>query len=159
MATTTSTAMRARHALLCTTRTSIVTLGLVLATVATAQAKDLCVILPSFEGGALEIVGKRFTVPRKGQCKPFNGFIAQGLGVVSGPPVSGAGCTSADGMTFQLHMTAQLVETLFSMQCGFGAAALEGGCSGILVAAPGEEEVEGFTGMSASAAPCTVDVP
>jgi len=61
-------------------------------------AKDFCI---SFPGLPNQIVGRGFTVPGKGQCKPFTGFYTPG----GNAPVAGTGCTSTDGSVFSLTLT------------------------------------------------------
>lgn len=70
------------------------------ATASAAQAADLCVDYLG-SGGVRTIVGKRFKVPKSGQCTVLQGFSSYqgGMRTVSGPV-----CASTDGthMTFGL---------------------------------------------------------
>ena len=71
-----------------------------------AQAKDLCIVT-SVYGGTL--VGPGFTIPGKGKCKPFAGFI-------SNEPFSGAVCTSSDATLVHFTLNdAYLTTTVLDM--------------------------------------------
>lgn len=61
-----------------------------------SQAKDYCIGFTGFPGS--EFVGRGFTIPGKGQCKPFTGFFT----AVKNAPAAGTGCTSTDGSNFSL---------------------------------------------------------
>jgi hypothetical protein len=63
---------------------------------ALSSATDYCITFPV---SGFVVVGRGFAVPAKGQCKPWNGFSAQG-GINS--PSTGVGCTSSDGSHFNL---------------------------------------------------------
>ncbi len=63
-----------------------------------ADAKDYCLRL----NGVADLVGKNFSLPAKGKCKPFNGF-AQGE-FTSAPFFSGDVCTSSDGSTAHFNL-------------------------------------------------------
>jgi hypothetical protein len=78
-------------------RMFIIALGLVCASVASAQA-DLCFV---YSGGGGTVVGDRFTLPLTNQCKPFNGF-ELGAGSTAGA-ITGTGCTASNGGQFLLH--------------------------------------------------------
>jgi hypothetical protein len=136
---------------------SVLALGLVLATVATAQAADLCLSIPNFFGQA-PLVGKKFRVPPKNQCKPFNGFTQGGFSSF----VAGMGCTSADGFAFHLSFTAHNTASgdTLTGYCGFILPGLgAGSCVGTeAIAAPLDNELFA-TSSSASGQPCTVNVP
>ena len=61
-----------------------------------SMAKDFCISFTAFPSS--QFVGRGFTIPGKGQCKPFNGFFVPGKNT----PLSGTGCTSTDGSDFSL---------------------------------------------------------
>jgi len=140
-----------------TTRAPILALGLVLATTATAQARDLCLTLDSILGSSI-VVGKGFAAPGKNRCKPFNGFTSTTNNFYV---VAGTGCTSADGFTLNLHFTAQRASGGVSVSaiCGFNAPTGNGGCSGWIANPGSQPELLEYAGRTATVQPCTVDVP
>jgi len=139
-----------------TTRMVALALGLVLATVTTAPAIDLCLSIPNFFG-TNTLVGKKFRVPPRNQCKSFHGF-------TQAPPfvlVAGTGCTSANGFSFYLHFTTHSASTGEDLiaSCSFNASTMNGGCSST-VTIPSLSDNELFPETSsASGQPCTVNVP
>jgi hypothetical protein len=138
-------------------RTPILALGLVLATVATAPAKDLCLSIPNFFGQA-PLVGKGFQVPPKNKCKPFNGFTQGSFSSF----VAGAGCTSADGFAFHLSFTAHNTVSgdTITGYCGFILPGLgAGSCVGTEAIAALLADELFSTSSAASGQPCTVNVP
>jgi hypothetical protein len=65
-----------------------------------ASGADYCI---SFGPSSTEqFVGKKFKVPKPGQCKPWNGFLVTSFSNVS--ISTGTGCTSSDGTTFRLNL-------------------------------------------------------
>jgi hypothetical protein len=148
---------RAKLPLLRKGRTSILALGLVLAFVAAAQAKDLCLSIPNFFGQA-PLVGKGFQVPPKNKCKPFNGFTQGSFSSF----VAGTGCTSADGFAFHLAFTAHNTASgdTLTGYCGFILPGLgAGSCVGTeAIAALLADELFSTT-SSASGQSCIVNVP
>lgn len=76
-------------------RLLMVALGLVCVSATSAPALDLCFEYST--GG--RSVGKKFKIPPKNQCKPFNGFEDRDYGGL----LTGTGCTSATGEVFLLH--------------------------------------------------------
>jgi hypothetical protein len=136
-------------------------LGLVFATVATAQAKDLCINIPNFFGPNAPLVGKKFRVPPKNQCKPFNGFTPSSVPFF----VVGTGCMSPDGFTFYLAFTghsgqgASAVVNTVTGACGFNAPTMNGGC--VLTSTVADypaDELFSFS-FTATGQTCTVNVP
>jgi hypothetical protein len=141
---------------------SIVVLGLVLATGATAQA-DLCLNIADIFGVPVSLVGKKFKVPPKNQCKPFNGFTTGGFSTF----VVGTGCTSADGFAFHLAFTAHnpsaessFLPSTVTGYCGFILPGLgAGSCRGTeAFANKADDELFGWSSF-ASGQSCTVNVP
>lgn len=65
-----------------------------------AQAKDYCLFDQTVPDYIL--VGRGFTIPAKGKCKPWTGFNAQGG---QNSPTAGTGCTSSDGSHLNLTLT------------------------------------------------------
>jgi len=64
------------------------------------QAASFCI--KGFPNPSWLLVGKGFTVPAKGVCKPWTGFNpANG----SNDPTNGVGCTSSDGSNLSLNVT------------------------------------------------------
>ena len=72
---------------------------------AVVAAKDLCIQNNIFGGGA-PIVGKGFTLPGKGKCKPFVGFIGS-----SG--ATGSACTSTSGNVTHFTIYDNAVEVVW----------------------------------------------
>lgn len=147
----------ATPSLLRTRRTLILALGFVFATVATTRASDLCLNIPSFFG-QIPLVGKKFRVPPKNQCKPFNGFTRGGFSSF----VVGTGCTSADGFALHLSFTVHNTSSgdTITGYCGFILPGLgAGSCKGTATFA-NEANDELFSWSSAaSGQSCTVNVP
>lgn len=144
-------------------RPPIAALGLVLATVVTAQAKDLCINIASIFGVSVSLVGKGFQVPPKNRCKPFTGFTPGGFSTF----VVGTGCTSADGFAFHLSFTAHntSAETFFlpstiTGYCGLILPGLgAGSCRGTGTFADEPSDELFSWSSSASGQSCTVNVP
>jgi len=134
-------------------RSIVFALGLLIVTTSVAQATDLCVVT----NGALTFVGKKFTIPPKNQCKPFNGFSTD-----SEYFSSGMGCTSADGKFLHLQFTATLTEApavTLTWFCGIPLPSLSGGsCVGNELVVPNTVGGNVASGL-ASASRCTVNVP
>ncbi len=105
-------------------------------------AKDFCV---SFTGFSNQIVGRGFTVPGKGQCKPFTGFYVPG----GNSPVVGSGCTSTDGSIFSLTLTASHPDP-----SGGGAASIDS----ISLALPADSGVDNVTAITDPSASGTFPV-
>ncbi len=61
-------------------------------------AKNYCI--SGFGNPSYILVGIGFTVPGKGKCKPWAGFVAEG-----NFPTAGMGCTSSDGSNLSLTLT------------------------------------------------------
>jgi len=61
-----------------------------------SMAKDFCINFTAFPTSGF--VGRGFTVPGKGQCKPFTGFFT----AANNSPATGTGCTSTDGSNLSL---------------------------------------------------------
>jgi len=75
-----------------------------------ARGADYCI---RFAASASEqFVGKKFKVPKPGQCKPWNGFLVTDFSNVS--ISTGTGCTSSDGTTFRLNLSS--IRENFSFQ-------------------------------------------
>ena len=131
-------------------RTLVVALGLVVASALSAEAMDLCVVVnPS------TTIGKKFKVPLRNQCKPFNGFTSDGLWFVTG-----TGCTDADGKFFRLQYTANATigHTMEGAYCGIPLPSLSGGTC-VVTGVTGEtNSVFSFTDI-VDAAPCIINVP
>jgi hypothetical protein len=72
-----------------------------------AQAKDYCVKLPS--APTYILVGRGFSIPPKGQCKPWTGF---GLQLGENSPSVGTGCTSSDGTHLSLTISTSFPENV-----------------------------------------------
>jgi len=68
-------------------------------------AKDYCISFTAFPGS--EIVGRGFTVPGKGQFKPFTGFFLPG----ENDAAAGTGCTSTDGSNLSFTITTSAPES------------------------------------------------
>ena len=131
-------------------RSIIFALGLLMTTASVAQATDLCVVMLGET-----YVGKKFTIPPKNQCKPFNGFQQ-----ADNFFLTGMGCTSSDGTSLRLQFSATtLGYTLtLSASCSIPRASLSGGtCSGTEVFP--SNAVEAFSASGVSASHCTVNVP
>jgi hypothetical protein len=141
-----------------TTRTPVLALALVLVSVGTAQAKDLCLTFSNAFTG-YTFVGKQFSIPGKNRCKPFNGFT---LALGESSLLSGTGCTSADGSTFSLQFTAQVTtfNEFRSFLCGFNRPTRNGACSGLLgFPNSPDNELNTVPALTATVQECTVDVP
>ena len=69
-------------------------------------AKDLCLTIGSGSPPYL-LIGKGFTVPSKGKCKPWTGLTEQGptVGSSTNSPSAGTACTSSDGSHMNLTIT------------------------------------------------------
>jgi hypothetical protein len=67
---------------------------------AVARARDYCVSFPTVPSYVL--VGRGFTIPKKGQCKLWIGFSPQSD---VNQPSTGTGCTSSDGSHLNLSIT------------------------------------------------------
>ena len=132
--------------------------ALVLAIPASAAwAADLCISSETFGATNGPMVGKRFKVPPRNQCKPFNGFI---LGEV----VTGTGCTTADGALLRIHFTAHSVDSEFAQigLCNFALPAMTtGNCRETRMSAVSfsHDDVTFVDGLLATAALCSVAVP
>jgi hypothetical protein len=72
-----------------------------------ARAKDYCVSLPSAPNYIL--VGQGFSIPPKGQCKPWTGFCLQ---LQENSPSVGTGCTSSDGTHLALAISTSFPENV-----------------------------------------------
>ena len=70
--------------------------------IALAKTKNYCINLSGV--GGLRIVGQGFSLPSKGKCKAWQGFLSASAAVVNFP-VIGNGCTSSDGTNFSLTVT------------------------------------------------------
>ena len=70
-----------------------------------ARAKDYCVTLPS--APTYILVGQGFSIPPKGQCKPWTGFCLQ---LEENSPSVGTGCTSSDGTHLSLTISTSFPE-------------------------------------------------
>jgi hypothetical protein len=139
-------------------RTPVLALALVLVSVGTAQAKDLCLTFFSAFTG-YTFVGKQFSIPGKNRCKAFHGF-TRAIGESS--LLSGTGCTSADGSTFSLQFTAQVTtfNEFRSFLCGFNVPTGNGACSGLLgFPNSPDNELNTVPPLTATVQQCTVDVP
>lgn len=84
---------------------AVAVLGLIVT--AGAARADYCV---SINNGSYVVVGKRFSIPAKGHCKAWVGFVQRGTGSDANSPSSGAGCRSSDGTTFNLMFTTAFPE-------------------------------------------------
>ena len=83
---------------------SVMTLAVLVARPGLAEATDLCVnVGPS----QIMAVGKGFTVPASGKCKPFSGYVP-----LAASTVSGVGCTSTDGAHLYLSLTRTFIGSL-----------------------------------------------
>lgn len=163
MSTTNCIPMYATRPVLRTGRTLVLALGFILATLATAQAADLCLNVESIFGVSVSLVGKGFRVPPKNTCKPFSGFTPGGFSSF----VVGTGCTSVDGFAFHLSFMAHNTnaESLFlpstlTGACGFILPGLgAGSCKGTGAFADGADDELFSWSSAASGQPCTVNVP
>jgi hypothetical protein len=72
-----------------------------------SQAKDYCVTLTATPTYIL--VGQGFSIPAKGQCKPWTGF---GLQLQENSPSVGTGCTSSDGTHLSLSIMTSFPENV-----------------------------------------------
>ena len=79
---------------------------LLLLALGSASAKDYCLDINS---EAFFLVGQGFTIPPKGKCKPWIGFLAQAVflepGAFNSPPSIGTGCTAFDGSSLTFTIT------------------------------------------------------
>ena len=66
---------------------------------AVSSAQDFCIIVSA---SSYELIGKGFTVPAVGTCKPWTGFNSQGN---SNAPSAGTACTATDGKSMALTIT------------------------------------------------------
>jgi hypothetical protein len=69
-----------------------------------SAAKDLCLTINS---STYVLIGKNFTVPMRGKCKPWTGLTVQGN---SNSPSAGTGCTSSNGSHLNLTITTTFPE-------------------------------------------------
>ena len=132
-------------------RTLVVALGLVVASALSAEAMDLCV-----DSGGYTYVGKKFKVPLRNQCKPFNGFTADRDWFVTG-----TGCTSEKGDFFRLQYTANGTSghVTFSVYCGIPLPSLTGGTCLFTEVDGDNTEISKGTQTGVAAAPCLINVP
>jgi hypothetical protein len=85
-----------------------------------AHARDFCLD----EGGSTW-VGKSFHLPRRGQCKPWNGYLITTFSNVS--ISTGTGCTSSDGTTFRLRVSSARENVAFVDYMTLPVPGLSGG--------------------------------
>lgn len=66
-----------------------------------ANAEDYCI-----DFGTLfhRIVGKGFRMPSRGRCKPFYGFVLDGLAPTTNAQVTGSVCVRDDGTKANVHV-------------------------------------------------------
>jgi hypothetical protein len=127
-----------------------------------ALGADLCV---DVFVNSQRIVGKKFTVPARNTCKPFNGFLVPGF--MFGSMAVGTGCTTPDGSLFRLHMTMHAADHNYfqSMACNFVLPKMtDGNCRFKRIACDFDFcqiENQGIVDYvsTATASPCSVSVP
>ena len=91
-----------------------------------------------------QFVGRGFTIPGKGQCKPFTGFFT----AVKNAPAAGTGCTSTDGSNFSL--------TILSSWPGSGGVVFMDSISMSLPAQSGEVSGEDNETQNISTPPANI---
>ena len=110
-----------------------------------ANAKDLCISFSS-----AEVVGTTASIPKKGKCNSFIGFVA-GL---PGALLDGTLCGSSDGSTVLVHLMAGI----------FGPESLEASLAATTLSSTNGEDCNAYlgscsTGLSVAVVACSKPPP
>ena len=81
---------------------------IVLFTSIPAVAGDMCLDL-----GGCKYVGKGFTKPSKGKCKPWQGFVREDPGICPNGTTTGVACVNAAGTELRLALTTTSANGVF----------------------------------------------